>query len=37
MRGMEGIVRIEVLVIGLTLATIFLLILVALARHDASS
>ena len=34
---MEGIFRMEVLVIGLTLATIFLLILVALARHDASS
>jgi hypothetical protein len=37
MRRMEGILRMDVLVIGLTLATIFLLVLVALARHDAKS
>ncbi len=34
---MEGILQMEFLVIGLTVATIFLLILILLARHDASS
>ena len=37
MRRMEGILRMEVLIIGLTLATIFVLVLVLLARHDARS
>ena len=34
---MEAFFQIDTLVIGLTLATIFILILVALARHDARS
>ncbi len=34
---MEGILRMEVLIIGLTVATIFVLVLVLLARHDARS
>jgi hypothetical protein len=37
MRRMQGIIQMDVLVIGLTLATIFVLVLVALARHDARS
>jgi hypothetical protein len=37
MRRMEGILQMDVLIIGLTLATIFVLILVLLARHDARS
>jgi hypothetical protein len=34
---MEGLFRFEIVVIGLALATVFLLVLVALARHDARS
>jgi len=34
---MEAILEMDVLVIGLTVATIFLLVLVLLARHDARS
>ena len=34
---MEGILDMQGLVIGLTLATIFVLVLVLLARHDAKS
>jgi hypothetical protein len=37
MRRMERILQMDVLIIGLTLATIFVLILVLLARHDAKS
>jgi hypothetical protein len=37
MRGMEGLFRFEIVVIVLALATVFLLVLVALARHDARS
>jgi hypothetical protein len=37
MRRMEGIFQMDVLIIGLTVATIFLLVLVLLARHDARS
>jgi hypothetical protein len=33
----EGILRMDFVVIGLTLATIFVLVLVALARNDAKS
>jgi hypothetical protein len=32
---MEWVLQMEVLVIGLTVATIFLLVIVLLARHDA--
>jgi hypothetical protein len=37
MHRMEGVLQMEVLVIGLTVATIFLLVIVLLARHDAKS
>jgi hypothetical protein len=37
MRGMQGILQMDVLIIGLTVMAIFVLVLVALARHDAKS
>jgi len=34
---MEGLLRFETLIFALALTTVFLLVLVALARHDARS
>jgi hypothetical protein len=37
MWSMEGLIQFEIVVITLAVATVFVLVLVALARHDAHS